>query len=107
MVYFGAWRVNGNLSVSRAIGDVEHKPYVSGEPCISEFTIEGNKIKKIFLHSYNITKIRNHDHQSTHTIKLHAASQAASQKLNPSSIFVMAYIMSLIVRSLISAMQIS
>lgn len=42
VVYFGAWRVNGNLSVSRAIGDVEHKPYISGEPCVSEFTLEGN-----------------------------------------------------------------
>ncbi|XP_031553359.1 protein phosphatase 1F-like [Actinia tenebrosa] len=43
VVYFGAWRVNGNLSVSRAIGDVEHKPYISGEPCLSEFTLEGDE----------------------------------------------------------------
>ena len=28
VVWFGAWRVNGTLSVSRAIGDASHKPYV-------------------------------------------------------------------------------
>jgi len=32
VVWFGAWRVNGSLSVSRAIGDVSYKPYISGEP---------------------------------------------------------------------------
>lgn len=42
MVFFGAWRVNGSLSVSRAIGDAEHKPYVSGEPDTEEFDLEGN-----------------------------------------------------------------
>lgn len=42
VVYFGAWRVNGSLSVSRAIGDAEHKPYISGEPDVEEFNMEGN-----------------------------------------------------------------
>lgn len=46
VVYFGAWRVNGSLSVSRAIGDVEHKPYISGEPFIAEYTFEGKEIIK-------------------------------------------------------------
>lgn len=41
-MYFGAWRVNGSLSVSRAIGDAEHKPYISGEPDVEEFILEGN-----------------------------------------------------------------
>lgn len=41
-MYFGAWRVNGSLSVSRAIGDAEHKPYISGEPDVEEFNLEGN-----------------------------------------------------------------
>lgn len=41
VVYFGAWRVNGSLSVSRAIGDAEHKPYISGEPDVEEFIFEG------------------------------------------------------------------
>lgn len=41
-MYFGAWRVNGSLSVSRAIGDAEHKPYISGEPDVEEFNMEGN-----------------------------------------------------------------
>uniref|UniRef100_A0A4W3KGN2 Protein phosphatase 1E n=1 Tax=Callorhinchus milii TaxID=7868 RepID=A0A4W3KGN2_CALMI len=31
VVWFGAWRVNGSLSVSRAIGDAEHKPYICGD----------------------------------------------------------------------------
>ncbi|XP_034076358.1 protein phosphatase 1E [Gymnodraco acuticeps] len=30
VIWFGTWRVNGSLSVSRAIGDSEHKPYISG-----------------------------------------------------------------------------
>jgi protein phosphatase 2C len=28
----GAWRVNGDLSVSRVLGDIEHVPYVSNHP---------------------------------------------------------------------------
>lgn len=43
VVYFGAWRVNGSLSVSRAIGDAEHKPYISGEPDVEEFIFEGDE----------------------------------------------------------------
>lgn len=43
-MYFGAWRVNGSLSVSRAIGDAEHKPYISGEPDVEEFNLEGNSM---------------------------------------------------------------
>jgi len=43
VVYFGAWRVNGSLSVSRAIGDIEHKPFISGEPCVAEYIFEGRK----------------------------------------------------------------
>ncbi|KAL0994458.1 hypothetical protein UPYG_G00122510 [Umbra pygmaea] len=31
VIWFGTWRVNGSLSVSRAIGDNEHKPYISGD----------------------------------------------------------------------------
>ena len=35
VVWFGAWRVNGTLSVSRAIGDASHKPYVRcGLTCV-------------------------------------------------------------------------
>lgn len=43
VVFFGAWRVNGSLSVSRAIGDAEHKPYISGEPDVEEFDLEGDE----------------------------------------------------------------
>nr|DBA23080.1 TPA: hypothetical protein GDO54_014034 [Pyxicephalus adspersus] len=31
LTYMGCWRVNGTLAVSRAIGDIDQKPYVSGE----------------------------------------------------------------------------
>ena len=41
MVFFGGWRVNGTLAVSRAIGDFEQKPYVSGEPGIEQYEFEG------------------------------------------------------------------
>lgn len=41
VVHFGAWRVNGSLSVSRAIGDADHKPYVWGQPDTSTFDLDG------------------------------------------------------------------
>ena len=41
VVWFGAWRVNGSLSVSRAIGDVEHKPYICGDPDVIEYEFDG------------------------------------------------------------------
>ncbi|KAM8961620.1 protein phosphatase 1F [Pelodytes ibericus] len=31
VTFMGCWRVNGTLAVSRAIGDIDQKPYVSGE----------------------------------------------------------------------------
>ena len=55
-MWFGAWRVNGSLSVSRAIGDAEHKPYISGEPDIAEFNLEGVRWKSLFSNA-NIINI--------------------------------------------------
>ncbi|XP_070571988.1 protein phosphatase 1F-like [Ptychodera flava] len=43
VVWFGAWRVNGTLSVSRALGDAEHKPYVSGEPDTMKIHLDGDE----------------------------------------------------------------
>uniref|UniRef100_UPI00358FB908 protein phosphatase 1E-like n=1 Tax=Myxine glutinosa TaxID=7769 RepID=UPI00358FB908 len=43
VIWFGAWRVNGTLSVSRAIGDAEHKPYVSGEADCASFPLDGSE----------------------------------------------------------------
>ncbi|EDQ89893.1 uncharacterized protein MONBRDRAFT_32120 [Monosiga brevicollis MX1] len=39
VVWYGAWRVNGVLSVSRAIGDRKLKQWVIGKPDIAEFDI--------------------------------------------------------------------
>lgn len=41
VVWIGDWRVNGNIAVSRSIGDKDHKPYVSADPDTLEFDLEG------------------------------------------------------------------
>ncbi|XP_070587558.1 protein phosphatase 1E-like [Erythrolamprus reginae] len=43
VVWFGAWRVNGSLSVSRAIGDAEHKPYICGEADSGSTVMDGSE----------------------------------------------------------------
>ncbi|XP_078278746.1 protein phosphatase 1E isoform X2 [Rhinoraja longicauda] len=43
VVWFGAWRVNGSLSVSRAIGDAEHKPYICGEADSDTIMLDGTE----------------------------------------------------------------
>uniref|UniRef100_T1IXX6 PPM-type phosphatase domain-containing protein n=1 Tax=Strigamia maritima TaxID=126957 RepID=T1IXX6_STRMM len=43
VVYFGTWRVNGTLAISRAIGDSEFKPYVCSEPDIVTIPRVGNE----------------------------------------------------------------
>ncbi|XP_072098967.1 protein phosphatase 1E isoform X1 [Mobula birostris] len=43
VVWFGAWRVNGSLSVSRAIGDAEHKPYICGEADSDSTLLDGTE----------------------------------------------------------------
>lgn len=40
IVFMDTWRVNGVLSVSRAIGDPEHKPYIIAEPSLAKFEID-------------------------------------------------------------------
>lgn len=40
IVYLDTWRVNGVLSVSRAIGDPEHKPFIIAEPSLAKFEID-------------------------------------------------------------------
>jgi protein phosphatase 1E len=43
VIFIGTWRVNGNLSVSRAIGDVKDKKYVIGEGDVSHTVMTGNE----------------------------------------------------------------
>ncbi|KAI1903492.1 hypothetical protein AGOR_G00027750 [Albula goreensis] len=43
VIWFGTWRVNGSLSVSRAIGDSEHKPYICGDADHSNFQLDGTE----------------------------------------------------------------
>ncbi|XP_012736909.2 protein phosphatase 1E [Fundulus heteroclitus] len=43
VIWFGTWRVNGSLSVSRAIGDSEHKPYICGDADHGVFPLDGSE----------------------------------------------------------------
>ena len=43
VVWMGAWRVNGSLSVSRAIGDVKLKKWVVGDADVEVQTMEGTE----------------------------------------------------------------
>ena len=43
VIFIGTWRVNGNLSVSRAIGDVKDKKYVIGEGDVSRTVMTGKE----------------------------------------------------------------
>ncbi|CAG5870757.1 unnamed protein product [Menidia menidia] len=43
VIWFGTWRVNGSLSVSRAIGDSEHKPYICGDADHSIIPMDGSE----------------------------------------------------------------
>ena len=40
---YGAWRVNGVLSVARAIGDRKLKQWVIGRPDVAEFELTGSQ----------------------------------------------------------------
>ncbi|KAL4714588.1 hypothetical protein ACJJTC_006634 [Scirpophaga incertulas] len=43
VMHFGTWRVNGQLAVSRAIGDAQYKPYVTATPEINTVNLDGNE----------------------------------------------------------------
>ncbi|KAK0098985.1 hypothetical protein PV326_010961 [Microctonus aethiopoides] len=43
VIYFGMWRVNGHLAVSRAIGDAQYKPYVTADPDIRCVMLDGTE----------------------------------------------------------------
>jgi len=43
VLYWGTWRVNGQLAVSRAIGDLGYKPYVTSEPDVTAVSLDGTE----------------------------------------------------------------
>uniref|UniRef100_A0A1L8DL25 Protein phosphatase 2c n=1 Tax=Nyssomyia neivai TaxID=330878 RepID=A0A1L8DL25_9DIPT len=43
IMYNGIWRVNGQLAITRAIGDVDYKPYVTSEPEIMSIPLDGDE----------------------------------------------------------------
>ncbi|XP_037869445.1 protein piccolo [Bombyx mori] len=43
VIYWGTWRVNGQLAVSRAIGDAQYKPYVTARPEIATVDLDGDE----------------------------------------------------------------
>lgn len=43
VVWYGAWRVNGILSVARAIGDRKLKQWVIGRPDVNTFDLDGTE----------------------------------------------------------------
>ncbi|XP_051972312.1 protein phosphatase 1E-like [Xyrauchen texanus] len=43
VIWFGTWRVNGSLSVSRAIGDTQHKPYICGDADSTTLNLDGSE----------------------------------------------------------------
>ena len=43
VIHWGAWRVNGQLAVSRAIGDGDYKPLVTAQPDITSIKRNGTE----------------------------------------------------------------
>jgi len=43
IMHWGTWRVNGQLAVSRAIGDGEYKPFISAEPDVTTIEMNGSE----------------------------------------------------------------
>jgi hypothetical protein len=43
VIKWGTWRVNGQLAVSRAIGDGEYKPLVTAQPDVTTIVMNGTE----------------------------------------------------------------
>lgn len=55
---YGIWRVNGNLAISRAIGDLRHFPYVISDPEIITYNINSHN-KYILMASDGLWDVLN------------------------------------------------
>ncbi|XP_035230190.1 uncharacterized protein LOC118202143 [Stegodyphus dumicola] len=43
ITHMGTWRVNGILAVTRALGDPDHKPFISNEPDVYALNLDGSE----------------------------------------------------------------
>lgn len=57
IVYWGRWRVEGVLAVSRSIGDAALKPYISADPEICEYRISKCYSEIFFLKEQYLEKV--------------------------------------------------
>ncbi|CAK8694781.1 unnamed protein product [Clavelina lepadiformis] len=102
IVWFGAWRVNGSLSVSRAIGDADHKPFISGEADTASVPLDGSEdflilacdgFWDVFSETDVVKLVRDHLSETndratvTHTLCMKAKSEGSTDNITVLVIF--------------------